>query len=104
MVLRAASIQDRSSLEFRSAAFAYAGGYFVLRRVSPRAAAVWLGASLVAGFALGLSQQMRGAHYMSHTLWTAWICWTVGFAIELILAPRASRLPAAEPAALHAGP
>ncbi len=36
---------------------------------------------------LGVSQQLRGAHYMSHTLWTAWICWTVGFAIELIAAP-----------------
>jgi len=87
-----------------SAAFAYAGGYFVLRRVSPRAAAVWLAVSLVAGLVLGVSQQLRGAHYMSHTLWTAWICWVVGFAIELIAAPRVSRLSAAEPAALHAGP
>jgi membrane-associated PAP2 superfamily phosphatase len=86
-----------------SAAFAYVGGYFVLRRVSPGAAALWLGVSLVAGLMLGVSQQLRGAHYMSHTLWTAWICWTVGFAIDLIAAPRASRLPAGEPAVLHAG-
>nr|WP_307700252.1 phosphatase PAP2 family protein [Variovorax paradoxus] len=86
-----------------SAAFAYAGGYFVLRRVSPGAAALWLGVSLVAGLMLGVSQQLRGAHYMSHTLWTAWICWTVGFAIDLVAAPRASRLPADEPAVLHAG-
>lgn len=87
-----------------SAAFAYAGGYFVLRRVSPRAAIVWLGTSLFAGLALGLSQQLRGAHYLSHTLWTAWICWVVGFAIDLAIAPRVSRLAAAEPAVLHAGP
>ncbi|CAN7482860.1 phosphatase PAP2 family protein [Variovorax paradoxus] len=88
-----------------SAAFAYAGGYFVLRRVSPRAAVLWLCASLAAGLALGLSQQLRGAHYMSHTLWTAWICWVAGFAIDLVVAPRASRLAATEPAAvLHAGP
>jgi membrane-associated PAP2 superfamily phosphatase len=85
-----------------SAAFAYAGGFFVLRRVSSRAAALWLGVSLAAGLALGLSQQLRGAHYMSHTLWTGWICWVVGFAVELLVSARAVRLPAA-PAAMHAG-
>lgn len=66
-----------------SAAFAYLGGYFVLRRVSPRAASIWLGVVLVVGLALGVSQQMRGAHYTSHTLWTAWVCWVVGFAIDV---------------------
>jgi membrane-associated PAP2 superfamily phosphatase len=77
-----------------SAAFAYMGGYFVLRRVSPRVAAVWLGVAVAAGLVLGVSQQLRGAHYMSHTLWTAWVCWTVGFAIDVVvtrLNPRALR-------------
>jgi membrane-associated PAP2 superfamily phosphatase len=77
-----------------SAAFAYMGGYFVLRRVSPRVAAVWLGMAVAAGLVLGVSQQLRGAHYMSHTLWTAWVCWTVGFAIDIVvmrLNPRALR-------------
>ena len=84
-----------------SAAFAYVGGYFVLRRVSTRAAFIWLGAAVVAGLALGLSQQLRGAHYMSHTLWTAWICWTVGFAIDMAMTPRKQNL--LEPSApLHA--
>nr|WP_261803335.1 phosphatase PAP2 family protein [Variovorax sp. PAMC26660] len=68
-----------------SAAFAYLGGYFVLRRVSPRAASIWLGVVLVVGLALGVSQQMRGAHYTSHTLWTAWVCWVVGFAIDVVV-------------------
>ncbi|MET3182198.1 phosphatase PAP2 family protein [Variovorax sp. NFACC27] len=66
-----------------SAAFAYVGGYFVLRRVSSRAAAIWLWTAVAAGLVLGVAQQLRGAHYMSHTLWTAWVCWTVGFAIEV---------------------
>jgi membrane-associated PAP2 superfamily phosphatase len=77
-----------------SAAFAYMGGYFVLRRVSSRVAAIWLGAAVAAGLVLGVSQQLRGAHYMSHTLWTAWVCWTVGFAIDVAvtrLNPRALR-------------
>jgi len=31
---------------------------------------------------LGLAQQWRGAHYMSHTLWTAWVCWVTGLAVD----------------------
>ncbi|RIX83623.1 phosphatase PAP2 family protein [Acidovorax cavernicola] len=87
-----------------SAAFAYLGGYFVLRRVAPRAAAIWLGVTLAAGLVLGLTQQMRGAHYMSHTLWTAWICWTVGFLIDLVATRRRPSLPHERPAPLHASP
>ena len=41
-----------------------------------------LAAAVVLGFVLGLGQQWRGAHYMSHTLWTGWICWTVALVIE----------------------
>ena len=68
-----------------SAAFGYVGGWFVLRRYSSRWAAIWLAAAIVLGFVLGLGQQWRGAHYMSHTLWTGWICWAVGLVIEFAL-------------------
>ena len=27
------------------------------------------------GLALGWGQQLRGAHFLSHTLWSSWICW-----------------------------
>ena len=57
------------------------GGWFWLRDRAPRAATVWLCAALLAGTALGLAQQIRGAHFMSHTLWTAWLCWTVAGAV-----------------------
>lgn len=67
-----------------SAALAYAGGWFVLRRRMPRAAASWLVTALVLGLVLGLAQQWRGAHYMSHTLWSAWLCWSVGGLIDLL--------------------
>ena len=77
-----------------SAAFAYLGGWFVFRRVSPRLAWYWLVVALLAGFALGLGQQMRGAHYMSHTLWTAWICWTVGLAGDALASWWRARAPA----------
>ena len=68
-----------------STAFAYLAGWFVLRRSAPRVAGRWLLAALLAGMVLGLAQQMRGAHYMSHTLWTAWICWAWGLALETAL-------------------
>ena len=64
-----------------SAGFAYLGGWFWLRRSAPRAAAVWLTAVVCLGLLLGGVQQLRGAHYMSHTLWTAWLCWTVSGAV-----------------------
>jgi membrane-associated PAP2 superfamily phosphatase len=40
----------------------------------------WLFA-LALGFGLlfGLTQTLRGAHYPSHTLWTAWLCFTVSW-------------------------
>lgn len=67
-----------------SAGFGFLGGYFALRHHQPRAARIWLTVSLIAGFALGWAQQMRGAHFMSHTLWTAWLCWTAGWLCDLV--------------------
>ena len=71
-----------------STAFAYLAGWFVLRRGAPRVAGRWLLAALLAGTVLGVAQQMRGAHFMSHTLWTAWICWAWGLALETALQAR----------------
>ena len=66
-----------------SAGFAFVGGYFALRHRQPRAARLWLAASLAAGMILGGAQQVRGAHFMSHTLWTGWLCWTTGWLCDL---------------------
>ena len=63
-----------------SAAFCFVSGYLALRSTAPRAARLWLAASLAAGAVIGLAQQVRGAHYLSHTLWTAWLCWVVALA------------------------
>jgi membrane-associated PAP2 superfamily phosphatase len=83
-----------------SAAFAFLGGWFALRRAAPRAASIWLGTALVAGLVLGLAQQWRGAHYMSHTLWTAWVCWSVALCIEAL----AVAFGRARPRSAAAGP
>lgn len=71
-----------------SAAFAFLGGYFALKRAYPVAALGWLFGVLAAGVLFGLGQLARGAHYPSHTLWTAWICWTVAFAAARLLRAR----------------
>ena len=39
---------------------------------------------LGAGFLLGLTQTLRGAHFPSHTLWTGFICWGVALANHFV--------------------
>lgn len=57
-----------------STAFAFFSGWLALRRTSPRAAKAWLFSTLALGALFGGVQVMRGAHFVSHSLWTAWIC------------------------------
>ena len=58
-----------------SSAFAFLSGWFALRRAYPRGARLWLAGVIVAGSVFGFVQMIRGAHYASHTMWTAWVCW-----------------------------
>ena len=64
-----------------SSGFAFLGGWFVFR-AWPRVAQLWLAAAAGAGLLFGLAQQVRGAHFMSHTLWTGWICWAVAWGVD----------------------
>ena len=67
-----------------SAGFAFVGGFFALRHSQPPAARWWLLAAISAGLVLGLAQQVRGAHFMSHTLWTGWLCWCAAWLCDLV--------------------
>ena len=71
--------------------FAFVGGYFALRRHLPRLARGWLAVAITVGLVLGVVQQLRGAHFMSHTLWTAWICWMVGWLADPLFKGEAKR-------------
>lgn len=53
----------------------------------------WLVLLVAVGLVFGLTQTLRGAHYPSHTLWTAWICWTVGSVVYALLATRKTPAP-----------
>lgn len=62
------------------AAFAFLPLYFQWRSHRPRLARLLLTAVLAAGAVFGWAQLARGAHFPSHTLWSAWICWAIGAA------------------------
>ena len=33
--------------------------------------------------AQGMAQQARGAHFLSHTLWTGWLCWSTAWLTDV---------------------
>jgi membrane-associated PAP2 superfamily phosphatase len=55
-----------------------------------RAWRAW-GLVLAPGLALGWMQQMRGAHFLTHTLWSAWIACAIVLALVLLLQARDAR-------------
>jgi membrane-associated PAP2 superfamily phosphatase len=69
-------------------AFAYAAGWFALRAHAPVAARGWLAAVLLFGAWAGLAQQARGAHFLSHTLWSLWLCFALAALTAFIVARR----------------
>jgi len=61
-----------------TAAFCFLPGWLVLRDTAPVAARRWLSGTLAAGAVLTMVQVARGAHYVSHSLWTGWCCAVLG--------------------------
>ncbi|WP_280154813.1 phosphatase PAP2 family protein [Piscinibacter sp. XHJ-5] len=63
------------------AAFGFLPGYFLWREARPRLARAWLAGVCLAGLLFGAAQLVRGAHYPSHSLWSAWLCWVMCTAV-----------------------
>jgi membrane-associated PAP2 superfamily phosphatase len=57
---------------------------------APRKAVTVMGGTLALGLAVGWLQQLRGAHFLTHTLWSAWIACTIVFFLVLVLQRRAA--------------
>jgi membrane-associated PAP2 superfamily phosphatase len=72
-----------------TAAFAFLSGFVVLRKSRPDLARQWLAGVVVVGVVYGVAQMARGAHYPSHTLWSAFACWV----ICMLGAPRRRNAP-----------
>lgn len=60
-----------------SGGFALMAFYFGFRDVNPKFAQMVLMFSVMLGFVMGWAQMMRGEHFLSHNLWSAWVVWAV---------------------------
>ncbi len=77
-----------------SAGYAWLSLYFFALLYRPAWRWAGLAIGLAAGLLLGLAQQLRGAHFLSHDLATAALCWCVSlglFALMRAEVARASR-------------
>lgn len=60
-----------------SAGYAWVALYFFFRSTRPSLRGLGLATGLVLGLVFGFSQQLRGAHFLSHDLFTLAICWSI---------------------------
>lgn len=58
-----------------SGGYAWLAFYFLAVHLQSRWRWLGLGLALTLGLIFGISQQLRGAHFISHDLWTLGICW-----------------------------
>ncbi|WP_373322446.1 phosphatase PAP2 family protein [Chitinimonas viridis] len=65
-----------------STGFALFAFVLLWRGRNPRMARWVWSLAFVAGLLLGWGQQLRGAHFLSHTLWSAWVCWAVCLLVD----------------------
>ena len=68
-----------------SGGFALMAFYFAFSDVQPKFARMMLVVSLCLGFVMGWTQMMRGEHFLSHNLWSAWLVWATCLACQLFL-------------------
>ncbi len=55
--------------------------YFAIRERSSRLARAGLALGIIVGLVFGVAQQSRGAHFLSHDLWSAMIAWIVALTV-----------------------
>jgi membrane-associated PAP2 superfamily phosphatase len=60
-----------------SSGFALMALYFVFRDRDRKLAYWGLGAGVLVGLVFGFAQQSRGAHFLSHDLWSAMLAWFI---------------------------
>lgn len=71
-----------------SSGYAWVALYFVFLAVRPAWRWRGLAIGIGAGALFGLAQQLRGAHFLSHDLWTLAICWCVACGLRSAMLPR----------------
>jgi len=74
-----------------SGGFALLSFYFLVRSQRHRYSSLFLYAALGLGMAFGFDQQIRGAHMLSHDLFSLAICWTSCLIWSALLLPATKR-------------
>ena len=64
-----------------SAGYAWIALYYFFHSTLPRWRWMGLALALSLGLVFGIGQQLRGAHFLSHDLWTLMLCWTLSFVL-----------------------
>lgn len=70
-----------------SGGFALFAFYFAFRGSNTALARSGLAAGMALGIVMGWAQMMRGAHFLSHTVWSAWTEWTFLAVLALVFPP-----------------
>jgi len=65
-----------------SAGYAWLALYFFFLAVRPAWRWHGLAVGMGLGLAFGIAQQLRGAHFLSHDLWAAAICWATAWLVD----------------------
>lgn len=78
-----------------SAGYGWLGLYFFALLWRPAWRWTGLAVGLAAGLVLGGAQQLRGAHFASHDLWTLMVCWGVALGLYLLVHRRLQATSAA---------
>lgn len=74
-----------------SGGYAWMALYFFFAMTKPQWRHRGLAVGAIAGLVFGLGQQLRGAHFLSHDVWTAAICWFGALGLYGLFVARAER-------------
>lgn len=72
-----------------SAGYGWVGLYFFVLLVRPGWRWGALAVAVATGLVFGISQQLRGAHFLSHDVWSLAVSWTVAVLLYLLMFPPA---------------
>lgn len=76
-----------------SSGFSWISAWFALRHDDARWARIALWAALVFGALCSVVQVVRGAHFVSHNLWTLWILWLFNLGFDRVFVRYRRRHP-----------
>lgn len=76
-----------------SAGYGWIALYFFFRAVRPGLRWWGLGSALGVGLVFGITQQLRGAHFLSHDVWALMVCWLTALLLYRLMLVRRARVP-----------